>query len=63
MTTPEGISVVEGVGNREQRNIQTHGESQKSGKGAAKGKHKLKKTHTATNRTKSISEGREKGRH
>ena len=63
MTTPKRTSVVEDVGNREQGNIQTHGESQNSGKGAAKRRYKLKNTHTATGQTKLISEGCERGRH
>ena len=46
MTRPEETSVVEDVGNREQGNIQTHGESKNSGKGATKGRYKSKNTHT-----------------
>ena len=49
MTRPEETSVVEDVGNREQGNIQTHGESKNSGKGATKGRDKSKNTHTKIN--------------
>ena len=64
MTTLEGTSAVEGVGSREQENIQTQGESQRSGKGAAKGQQKSRKnTRTVANLNKSISEECKKGRH
>ena len=43
MTRSEETSVVEDVGNREQGNIQTHGESKHSGKGPTKGSYKIKK--------------------
>ena len=46
MTRPERTSVVEDVGNREQGNIQTHGELKNSGKGAMKGRYGSKNTHT-----------------
>ena len=62
MTKPGRTSVVEDVGNREQGNIQTHGESHNSGKGATKGRYKPKNTHTATGQTNSISEGYERGK-
>ena len=45
MTRLERTSVVEDVGNREQGNIQTHGESKNSGKGAMKGRYISRNTH------------------
>ena len=46
MTKTVETSVVEGVGNREQGNIQTHGESKKVVRGAQKGHISMEKTHT-----------------
>ena len=56
MTRPEETSVVEDVGNREQGNIQTHGESKNSGKGAMKGRYRSKNTHTAKSQSMLTSE-------
>ena len=47
MTMPVETSDVEGVGNRERGNIQTHRESKTNGKKDTKGRHKSKKnTHS-----------------
>ena len=62
MTRPKGTSVVEDVGNRVQGNIQTHGESQNSGKGAKKGRRKSKNTHTVKSQSKLTSEENAKRR-